>query len=73
MTMTHSAPDTGRPVFDAVIFDQDGTLVDTMDIIFEAFVNTLLRFADRRVSREELFRGMGPPEEEMLRGYIPKP
>ncbi len=72
MTMTHSAPDTDRPAFDAVIFDLDGTLVDTMDVIFEAFVNTLLRFADRRVSREELFRGMGPPEEEMLRRYIPE-
>jgi pyrophosphatase PpaX len=70
--MTHSAPDTDRPAFDVVIFDQDGTLVDTMDVIFEAFVNTARRFADRRVTREELFRGMGPPEEEMLRGYVPE-
>lgn len=60
------------PAFDAVIFDQDGTLVDTMEVIFEAFVNTVGRFAGKRVTREELFRGMGPPEEEMLRKYVPE-
>ncbi len=57
--------------FDAVIFDQDGTLTDTMDVIFQAFVNTVGRFSRIEVTRDELFNAMGPPEEKMLRRYLP--
>lgn len=62
----------GRPAFDAVIFDQDGTVADTLEVIYEAFVETVRRYAGRRVSRSELFAAMGPPEEKMLKRLVPE-
>ncbi|MFQ5693357.1 MAG: HAD family hydrolase, partial [Nitrospinota bacterium] len=61
-----------NPVFDAVVFDQDGTVVDSMEVIYRAFVNTVRRFAHREVSRGELLAAMGPPEEKMLERRLPK-
>ncbi len=57
----------------AIIFDQDGTLADTMEVIYEAFVNTVRRFAGKEVTRVELLSAMGPPEEKMLRLLLPEP
>ena len=56
--------------FDAVIFDQDGTLTDTMSIIFQAFMNTIQRFSETKITHDELFNSMGPPEEKILRQYV---
>ena len=58
--------------FDAVIFDQDGTLTDTMNIIFQAFVNTVRRFSRIEATYDELFNAMGPPEEKLLHRYLPE-
>ena len=58
--------------FDAVIFDQDGTLTDTINIIFQAFVNTVRRFSRIEVTYDELFNAMGPPEEKLLHRYLPE-
>ncbi|MFQ5915789.1 MAG: HAD family hydrolase [Nitrospinota bacterium] len=60
------------PAFEAVIFDQDGTIVDSMGVIYEAFIETVLRFGGRHVSRSELFAAMGPPEEKMLKRLLPE-
>lgn len=56
--------------FDAVIFDQDGTLANTMSIIFQAFVSTIHRFSGIEITHDELFNSMGPPEEKILRHYL---
>ncbi len=40
--------------FDAILFDLDGTLLDSRELIFQSFFNTLLKY-DISLSREEIF------------------
>lgn len=50
----------------AMIFDLDGTLVDTLPVIFPAFRETFLRFSGRLYSDEEITAMFGPTEEGMI-------
>ncbi len=49
----------------SVLFDLDGTLVDTWDLYVEAYVRTLEPYVGRRLTLEELVR-LGPTSELRL-------
>lgn len=44
-----------------ILFDLDGTLIDTNELIISSFAHTLEQHADRRYEREEIFNFIGPP------------
>ncbi|WNQ12371.1 HAD-IA family hydrolase [Paenibacillus aurantius] len=51
----------------AVLFDFDGTLADTLPVIFHAFQTVFRRHDRREVSPDEIIGMFGPPEEGILR------
>jgi HAD superfamily hydrolase (TIGR01509 family) len=50
----------------AVLFDFDGTLVDTLPLSFFAFQTVFSKYDDRAVSTEELVAMFGPTEDEII-------
>lgn len=67
---------------DTILFDLDGTLINTIDLIIASFQHTLkVYFPERTFSREEVISFIGPPlsetfgrlnpghEEEMIQEY----
>ncbi|UFT98505.1 pyrophosphatase PpaX [Radiobacillus kanasensis] len=44
-----------------ILFDLDGTLIDTNELIIASFQHTLSQHADREYSREEILNFIGPP------------
>lgn len=48
-----------RTGFDGVIFDVDGTLVDSMPVHFEAWCEALSRFGAASIFKEDVFYAMG--------------
>ncbi len=56
------------PVFRAVVFDLDGTLVDSVELIALSFQHAIREVLGREVSREEAMRHVGTPlREQMVR------
>ena len=60
-------------MFDAILFDNDGTIVDSRDLILESF-----RFAMQEVigfvpSDDELLRGVGLPLADQMRDFTDDP
>lgn len=53
----------------AVLFDLDGTLVDTIDLIVHCFDDTLRHLTGRPWSREEIIALFGPTEPEIIRRF----
>ena len=47
--------------YDAVIFDLDGTLIDSSEGIIHATEKTIRRLGYPEISREELISYIGPP------------
>src|SRR5712691_10949698 len=45
----------------AVLFDLDGTLIDTTDLIFQSYQHALASVLDRPATTEELLLGYGQP------------
>ncbi|QHT47624.1 pyrophosphatase PpaX [Bacillus sp. SB49] len=54
-----------------ILFDLDGTLIDTNELIIASFTHTIEQFADRPYSREEILDFIGPPLIESLRKVNP--
>ena len=46
---------------DCVLFDLDGTLIDTTDLIFRSYQHALRAILDRSATDEELYLGYGQP------------
>ncbi|WP_186580892.1 pyrophosphatase PpaX [Aquibacillus kalidii] len=44
-----------------ILFDLDGTLIDTNELIIASFSHTLEKHADRKYTREEILNFIGPP------------
>lgn len=55
----------------AVVFDLDGTLADTYDLIVHAFNVAMAPYWKRTWSRAEVRSLFGPTEEVILRGQLP--
>lgn len=56
-----------------ILFDFDGTLANTNDLIFSAFEHTFAQFLHRKVSREEIVKTFGLPLAEAMALYAPSP
>ena len=54
-----------------MIFDLDGTLVDTLPVAFSTFRSVVAEFTDRRFADEELIAMFGPSEDGILRRLFP--
>lgn len=68
--MTQSAPVSSRARFQAVVFDLDGTLVDTMSLVFRAYQYALAPY--RPVpTREEIMAVLGGPIQVGLERLLP--
>ena len=60
-----SSPDdpsrNGVGPIDCILFDLDGTLIDTTDLIFQSYQHAIRLILDRTASDEELYLGYGQP------------
>ncbi|MTI96082.1 MAG: HAD-IA family hydrolase [Firmicutes bacterium] len=57
-------------MFKAAIFDLDGTIIDSYDLILEAFAKTL-RQTGQEYAPEDIYRLFGPPEEIIFKKLDP--
>jgi pyrophosphatase PpaX len=55
----------------AVCFDLDGTLADTLPVVYSAFQHVTQQFLGRSFSEEEIARLFGPSEEGIIRQLVP--
>ena len=56
----------------AIIFDLDGTLVDTKNLVFTTFEHTFAKFLpDHKLTQEELYGCFGPTLETTFTKYLP--
>jgi len=51
------------PLLSCVIFDVDGTLTQTNELIFASFNHVADKYLGKKLSREEIIALFGPPEE----------
>jgi len=56
--------------YQAYLFDADGTLIDTAELIYRCFVHTFKVFAGREPSREEIIPHIGLPLGVQLQRYF---
>ena len=59
--------------YDAVLFDLDGTLIDSTELIVETYRYTLRELAGCEPSRDDVISGFGTPLIENLRRLSPDP
>ncbi|MDO4502011.1 MAG: HAD-IA family hydrolase [Coriobacteriia bacterium] len=55
-----------EPKFKGVLFDLDGTLINTYDLIYASMRHTMDHFLDWRPTDEELMAGVGTPLEAQM-------
>jgi HAD superfamily hydrolase (TIGR01509 family) len=55
----------------AIIFDRDGTLFDSLDVILQAFDHAIEPYAVKRPTKEEWFAAFGPAEKDVIGKYVP--
>lgn len=53
-------------VYDHYLFDADGTLFDTADLIYKCFQHVADKFSDNTLNRDAVISGIGLPLREML-------
>jgi pyrophosphatase PpaX len=58
------------PRFATAIFDLDGTIADTLPLIYEAFNAALAPLTGRRLSEREIRGLFGPPDNQLIRDYV---
>src|SRR5262245_64964885 len=58
--------------FETVLFDFDGTIADTLPLIYEAFNAALAPVIGRILEHQELRWMFGPPDHQMIRLAIPE-
>jgi pyrophosphatase PpaX len=54
----------------AVIFDRDGTLFDSLDVILRSFNHAIEPFTAKRPTNEEWFEAFGPAEKGVLSKFV---
>lgn len=59
-------------VIRAVLFDFDGTLADTLPLVYRSFREMWRGVDGRELSDEEILSLFGPPEEEIIRQRVPE-
>ncbi len=66
-----STNETAQSTLDAVLFDLDGTLADTLPVCIQAYQSTVAHFCGRTPDEAEIYAHFGPSEEGMLEEFIP--
>ena len=61
--------DAASPTIPAVLFDLDGTLIDTIELILSSARHAFEGWPGETPSDAEWVRGIGTPLVEQLRGY----
>jgi 2-phosphoglycolate phosphatase len=56
--------------FDIALFDLDGTVADTLPLIYEAFNDALAPEFGRQLADVEIRQMFGPPDHEMIRRVV---
>jgi HAD superfamily hydrolase (TIGR01509 family) len=56
--------------FDGFIFDVDGTLTSTNELIFSSFNHVTQKYLNKRVSNEEIIAMFGPTEDVILKEWM---
>jgi HAD superfamily hydrolase (TIGR01509 family) len=56
--------------FRCLVFDMDGTLVQTIQLICDSFNHVAEKYAHRRYSAQEIIALFGPPEEDVVRAIV---
>lgn len=59
-----------QPRYAALLFDLDGTLGDTLELIYHAFNEALGPILGRDVSGDEIRARFGPPDGQILREWV---
>ena len=54
-------------LFDGFIFDIDGTLTSTNQLIFDSFNHIAIKYLGKSFSDEEIIAMFGPPEDEIIK------
>ncbi|MCA0984636.1 pyrophosphatase PpaX [Halobacillus yeomjeoni] len=54
-----------------ILFDLDGTLIDTNELIIASFMHTIEQYGDRDYGRDEVLDFIGPPLRDSLRKINP--
>ena len=57
--------------YKAVIFDRDGTLFDSLDVILRAFDHAIEPYTEARPAKEDWFEAFGPAEKDVLAKFVP--
>ncbi|GAE92753.1 pyrophosphatase PpaX [Gracilibacillus boraciitolerans JCM 21714] len=52
---------------ETILFDLDGTLIDTNELIIASFTHTVEKYGDRPYTREEIMDFIGPPLTDSLK------
>ncbi|KYH31960.1 HAD family hydrolase [Neomoorella mulderi] len=58
-------------MFAGVLFDFDGTLVDTSELVIKSFQHTLAPYLGRKVAPEEIYPYFGIPLRDGLSAFVP--
>lgn len=57
---------------DTLLFDLDGTLIDTNDLIISSFVHTLNQYFPNKYTREDVLEFIGPPLIDTMQSLLPE-
>ena len=55
--------------YDGIIFDVDGTLVQTHDLIFASFKHVAEKYLNKKITNEEIHSLFGPTEDVILKDW----
>lgn len=56
--------------FEGIIFDIDGTLTSTNELIFASFRHVAFKHLDKKLTNEEIISLFGPPEDVILKEWF---
>jgi pyrophosphatase PpaX len=73
LSPTGSAAEPGRmPLYRAVVFDLDGTVVDSVELIVLSFQHAIREVLHREISREDSIFWVGRPLREQMEFFSPE-
>lgn len=59
-------------VIKGLIFDLDGTLIDSYPLTTFAFKEVIKKWGDVELTEDEIYLSFGPPEKEIFKNYVGK-
>ncbi len=56
--------------YDSYLFDADGTLIDTAELIFQSFLYTCKKYGDFTIDKPRVISGIGQPLVQQIQEYL---